>query len=111
MRLTKTDRQKLRRIMEELSLFADWARFGLWQFRHSEGKTRQGQDHFFANACCRGVVGVARSGGMAERFNAPVLKTEMVPRRIVASLVYPRTEPNETEALRIKKRQQTGNIF
>jgi hypothetical protein len=46
--------------------------------------------------------------GMAERFNAPVLKTEMVPRRFVASLVDQRTEPNKTEALRIKKWQQTG---
>jgi hypothetical protein len=60
MKLTKTDRQKLKRIMEELSLFADWARFGFWRFQHSEGKdkTRQGQDHFFANLYRRGIVGV-----------------------------------------------------
>ena len=33
----------------------------------------------FANPNRRGVVGVARSGGMAERFNAPVLKTAIRP--------------------------------
>jgi hypothetical protein len=41
MKLTKTDRQKLKRIMEELSLFADWARFGLWRFQHSEGRIKR----------------------------------------------------------------------
>jgi hypothetical protein len=44
-----------------------------------------------------------------ERFNAPVLKTKMAPRGIVAFLLDPRTEPNKTEAFRIKKWQQTGN--
>jgi hypothetical protein len=40
-----------------------------------------------------------------ERFNAPVLKTKMAPRGIVAFLLDPRTEPNKTEAFRIKKWQ------
>jgi hypothetical protein len=30
----------------------------------------------FANPYRRGIIGVARSGGMAERFNAPVLKSK-----------------------------------
>jgi hypothetical protein len=46
---------------------------------------------------------------MAERVNAPVLKTEMAPRENDVSLVEQRIEPNETEALRIKKWQQAGN--
>jgi hypothetical protein len=54
-------------------------------------------------------IGNARPAGMAERFNAPVLKTEMAPRENDASLVEQRIEPNETEALRIKKWQQIGN--
>jgi len=37
MELTKTDRQKLKRIMAELSLFADWARFGLCNFNIARG--------------------------------------------------------------------------
>jgi hypothetical protein len=46
---------------------------------------------------------------MAERFNAPVLKTKMSPRQNDVSLVEQRTEPNKTEGLRIKKWQQIGN--
>jgi hypothetical protein len=46
---------------------------------------------------------------MAVRFNAPVLKTKMAPSRTVASLVKQRTDPNETEALRTKSGQQSGN--
>jgi hypothetical protein len=53
----------------------------------ARGDKRARAKIIFANPCCRGIVGVARSGGMAERFNAPVLKTEMAPRRIITSLV------------------------